>query len=86
VGGPGIQGINIHAALVRQYGFGGSYSAVERLIRQIRAAAPPRVTSRLTFAPGEAAQVDFGAGPLLADPLGSEGDDFVALARREVGW
>ena len=67
-----IQGTTIHAALVRQYGFGGSYSAVKRLIRRIRAAEPPQVTSRLTFAPGEAAQVDFGAGPLLADPRTGE--------------
>jgi transposase len=68
----GIQGTTIHAALVRQYGFRGSYSAVKRLIRRIRASEPPQVTSRLTFAPGEAAQVDFGAGPLLADPRTGE--------------
>ncbi len=68
----GIQGTTIHAALVRQHGFDGSYSAVKRLIRQLRAAEAPRVTSRLTFAPGEAVQVDFGAGPLLADPRTGE--------------
>ncbi|WP_414041655.1 hypothetical protein ACJU26_06285 [Acidithiobacillus sp. M4-SHS-6] len=62
----------IHAALVQQYGFGGSHSAVKRLIRQVLAAEAPRVTSRLTFAPGEAAQVDFGAGPLLVDPRTGE--------------
>jgi len=68
----GIQATTIHAALVRQYGFAGSYSAVKRLVRRIRQAVPPKVTSRLTFAPGEAAQVDFGAGPLLADPRTGE--------------
>ena len=68
----GIQATTIHAALVRQYGFPGSYSAVKRLVRRIRQAVPPKVTSRLVFAPGEAAQVDFGAGPLLADPRTGE--------------
>ena len=35
-------------------------------------ATPPKTTMRLTFAPGEAAQVDFGAGPDLADPVTAE--------------
>lgn len=68
----GIQATTIHAALVRKHGFTGSYSAVKRLVRRIRAAEPPEVTSRLVFTPGEAAQVDFGAGPLLADPRTGE--------------
>ncbi|UTV82058.1 hypothetical protein MQE22_05405 [Acidithiobacillus sp. YTS05] len=55
-----IQATTIHAALVRKYGFTGSYSAVKRLVRRIRAAEPPEVTLRLVFTPGEAAQVDFG--------------------------
>lgn len=31
---------------------------------------PPDATVRLIFAPGEAAQVDFGAGPMLQHPVG----------------
>src|SRR5688572_17841387 len=31
---------------------------------------PPRVTVRLAFEPGDAAQVDFGAEPLLMQPDG----------------
>lgn len=66
----GVQGRAIHAALRREHGFAGSYSAVVRMLRQMKAAQPPEVTVRLEFAPGEAAQVDFGAGPVLEHPDG----------------
>jgi transposase len=61
----GVQGRAIHAALQREHGFTGSYSAIVRLLRGMRAARPPETTVRLSFAPAEAAQVDFGAGPVL---------------------
>ncbi|MCW5260040.1 transposase [Verminephrobacter eiseniae] len=66
----GVQGRAIHAALKREHAFGGSYSAVVRMVRQLRGEIPPEVTVRLSFAPGEAVQVDFGAGPVLAHPEG----------------
>ena len=66
-----VGGIAIHAALKRKHGYTGSYSAVRRMVAGIRAAMPPQTTMRLSFAPGEAAQVDFGAGPFLADPNGT---------------
>lgn len=66
----GVQGRAIHAALKREHGFTGSYSAVVRMLRQMKAAQPADVTVRLEFAPGEAAQVDFGAGPVLVHPDG----------------
>ena len=59
----GVQGRAIHGALKREHAYGGSYSAVMRMLHQLRAQAPADVTVRLSFAPGEAAQVDFGAGP-----------------------
>ena len=62
----GIQGTTIYDALVRNHGFGGSYSAVRRFLQGIDSRTP-KATVRLEFAPGEAAQVDFGAGPLIAD-------------------
>jgi transposase len=64
----GIQGTTIHDALQRQHGYSGSYSAVRRFLRGL-AAAHPQVctTTRLDFAPAEAAQVDFGAGPTIVD-------------------
>lgn len=49
----GIQGTTIHAALVRQHGFRGSYSSVRRFLSTLEA-AEPRVTTVLSFEPGEA--------------------------------
>ena len=46
------------------------YSAVRRMLQGMRASQPPQATVRLTFAPAEAAQVDFGAGPVLTHPHG----------------
>jgi transposase len=66
----GVQGRASHAALRREHGYQGSYSAVVRMLRRLRAERPPDVTVRLSYAPGEAAQVDFGAGPLLQHPDG----------------
>jgi transposase len=67
----GVQGTTIHQALVRNHGFTGSYSAVRRFLQGIRSRAPA-ATVILSFAPGEAAQVDFGAGPRLMDPRTGE--------------
>jgi len=66
----GVQGKAIHGALVREHGYRGSYSSVARMLVALRGAQPPEVTVRLAFAPGEAAQVDFGAGPVLLHPDG----------------
>jgi len=66
----GVQGSAIHAALRREHGFTGSYSAVRRMLQGMRTARPVEATVRLSFAPGEAAQVDFGAGPVLTHPDG----------------
>jgi transposase len=68
----GVGGIAIHAALCREHGYRGSYSAVRRMLAGIRASLPPDVTVPLQFAPAEAAQVDFGAGPQLIDPAREE--------------
>lgn len=65
-----VAGTTIHQALQRQYGWTGSYSAVRRMVAGIRGELPQEVTCRLEFAPGEAAQVDFGAGPILRHPDG----------------
>ena len=68
----GVQGVAIHAALCREHGYTGSYSAVRRMLQAIDATRTPQATVRLHFAPGEAAQVDFGAGPRLVDPARGE--------------
>ena len=62
----GIRGTTIHQALKRKYAFTGSYSAVRRFVRGLTE-ANPQVTTVLDFAPGEAAQVDFGKGPEIVD-------------------
>ncbi|MBV6422970.1 MAG: hypothetical protein NAOJABEB_00757 [Steroidobacteraceae bacterium] len=64
----GVSGVVIHAVLAREHGYEGSYSSVHRLFAAIHATRPPEATVPLTFAPAEAAQVDFGAGPFLLDP------------------
>ena len=62
----GIAGTAIHAALQRNHGYAGSYSSVRRFIQGIR--SETRCTTVvLEFAPGEAAQVDFGKGPEIID-------------------
>jgi transposase len=67
----GVEGVAIHAALVREHQFKGSYSSVYRLMRDIARERPRTdLTVRLSFKPGQAAQVDFGAGPSLTHPDG----------------
>jgi transposase len=68
----GVQGSAIHAALKREHAFTGSYSAVRRMLLGMRSAVPPEATVRLSFAPADAAQVDFGAGPKLRHPDGQQ--------------
>jgi transposase len=63
----GIQGATIHATLVRNHGYTGSYSSVHRFLSQLVALQQPDVPLRLTFKPAEAVQIDFGAGPLITD-------------------
>lgn len=62
-----MSGVAIHVALCREYGYSGSYSAIYRLIQSLGDRTPD-ATVPLSFAPTEAAQVDFGAGPILIDP------------------
>jgi transposase len=68
----GVGGVAIHAALCREHDYTGSYSAVRRMLGTLAATRAPEATVRLQFAPGAAAQVDFGAGPRLFDPARDE--------------
>lgn len=52
--------------LKRNHGFTGSYSSVYRFVKTLNPTLP-KATMHLDFAPGEAAQVDFGTGPALVD-------------------
>lgn len=62
-----VQGKTIHATLVRNHGYTGSYSSVNRFLCHLVSLEVPDVPLRLTFKPAEACQVDFGAGPLITD-------------------
>lgn len=63
----GIQGTTIHATLVRNHGYTGSCSAVCRFLHRLVVDEVAEVALRLDFKPGEAVQVDFGAGPPITD-------------------
>jgi hypothetical protein len=65
-----VPGTAILAALRREHGYTGSYSSLYRMIVSINAGRAPDATAPLDFAPGDAAQVDFGAGPMLPDADG----------------
>lgn len=67
----GICWSTIHQTLVDQFGFRGSYSSIRRLAQKLRK-NNPQVTCILDFAPGEAAQVDFGKGPTITDVFTGE--------------
>ena len=67
----GVHWSRIHEALVHQFGFDGSYSSVRRLAQKLRK-QHPQATCILDFAPGEAAQVDFGKGPTIIDVFSKE--------------
>jgi transposase len=68
----GVQGTTIHHALKRNHGYTGSYSAVRRILLGLRAERGVPATTILEFAPAEAAQVDFGAGPVLPHESGAQ--------------
>jgi len=62
----GIQAKVIHQHLQSQHGFEGAYNSVQRFVKKIKVRTPD-LTVPLHFQPGEAAQVDFGYGPILYD-------------------
>ena len=62
----GVQSTSIHQALIRLHGYTGSYSSVNRFVRGL-GLSKPEATVHLDFSPGEAAQVDFGSGPMILD-------------------
>lgn len=63
----GVQATTIWATLKRTKGFEGAYSSVQRFVQQVKP-AKTNPTMILDFKPGEAAQVDFGSGPVIIDP------------------
>ena len=54
--------------LVDDHGFTGKYSSVKRFLRKLRGSPSPEARAVILTAPGEEAQVDYGAGPMVRDP------------------
>jgi transposase len=65
----GCQALAIYKRLTReQKPFTGSLGAVKRFVKRV-APAEPEAFVVLHFEPGEAAQVDFGSGPIIPHPV-----------------
>jgi transposase len=54
--------------LVDSHGFSEKYASVKRFVRKLRGSAEPEARVVIETAPGEEAQVDYGAGPMVRDP------------------
>jgi transposase len=64
----GRNAMAIWQELVDRHGFPGSYESVKRFVRKQRGTQSPEARAVILTAPGEEAQVDYGAGPLVRDP------------------
>ncbi len=58
----------IYQDLVDDHGFTGRYQSVKRFVRQLRGGAGTQACAVIVTTPGEEAQVDYGAGPMVRDP------------------
>jgi transposase len=55
--------------MVDQDAFAGSYQSVKRFARRLRGKRTQEARAVISTAPGEEAQVDYGTGPMVRDPL-----------------
>ena len=55
--------------LMASHGFTGNYQSVKRYVRKLRGKQTPEACVVIQTAPGEEAQVDYGTGPMVRDPL-----------------
>jgi transposase len=55
--------------LVDGHGFSAGYQSVKRFIHKLRGATTPEACAVIETPPGEEAQVDYGSGPMVRDPL-----------------
>ena len=67
--GQGRNAMAIWQDLVASHGFIGNYQAVKRYVRKLRGRQTPEARVVIQTAPGEEAQVDYGSGPMVRDPL-----------------
>jgi len=59
----------IYQDLVDDHGFQGRYQSVKRFVRQLRGRPAAEACAVIVTPPGEEAQVDYGSGPMVRDPL-----------------
>jgi transposase len=64
----GSNAMAIWQELVDDHGFSGAYNTVKRFVRRLRGSVQPEAVGIIVTAPGEEAQVDYGAGPMVRDP------------------
>ena len=55
--------------LVDGHGFAAGYQSVKRFLHKLRGSPTPEARVVIVTAPGEEAQVDYGSGPMVRDPL-----------------
>lgn len=67
----GRNAMGIWQDLVDGHGFAGGYDSVKRFVAKLRGHAASVVEARVVIetAPGEEAQVDYGTGPMVLDPV-----------------
>lgn len=61
--------VAIYQDLVMRHGFTAKYASVRRFVRGLRGDGPVEPFGVITTAPGEEAQVDYGDGPMVRDPM-----------------
>jgi transposase len=64
----GRNAVAIWQDLVDRHGFGAGYASVRRFVLKLRGSTPAEARVVITTAPGEEAQVDYGAGPMVRHP------------------
>jgi len=65
----GRNATSIWQDLVTLHGFEASYDCVKRFVRKLRAQPSKQAHPTITTGPGEEAQVDYGTGPMVRDPV-----------------
>ena len=65
----GRNAMGIWQDLVDQHGYASSYQSVQRFVLKLRGAVSSEARVIIETRPGEEAQVDYGTGPMVRDPV-----------------
>jgi transposase len=58
--------------LVSDHGFAGGYQSVKRFVRRVRGVRPVEARVVIETEPGQEAQVDYGEGPMVREPISGQ--------------